>query len=183
VQVSVIDFDMNKLFQAMWIAVGILAAWFIHRWPRPAIAAVVLLSIPSPLLVAGWTATSNLQVLSSDELAAADWVAENTPPGAVFVTDGWVSALTDPAGRKRLTTFAPYIANLGYRPDERVADVQTIYCGGDSERSAELMRRYGAMYLVDGNRPQPCLDPVDFANGDAFELVYDANLRIWRLSD
>jgi len=183
VQVSVIDFDMNKLFQAMWIAVGMLAAWSIHRWPRPAIAAVVLLSIPSPLLVAGWTATSNLQVLSSAELAAADWVAENTPPGAVFVTDGWVSALTDPAGRKRLTTFAPYIANLGYRPDERVADVQTIYCGGDPERSAELMRRYGATYLVDGNRPQPCSDPVDFATGEAFELVYDASPRIWRLSD
>ena len=183
VQVSVVDFDMNKLFQAMWIAVGILAAWFIHRWPMPAIAAVVLLSIPSPLLVAGWTATSNLQVLSSDDLAAADWVAENTPPGAVFVTDGWVSALTDPAGRKRLTTFAPYIANLGYRPDERVADVQAMYCGGDADLSAELMRRYGATYIVDGNRPQPCLDPVDFATSGAFELVYDASPRIWRLAD
>ena len=183
VQVSVIDFDMNKLFQAMWIAVGILAAWFIHRWPKPAIAAVVLLSIPSPLLVAGWTATSNLQVLSSDDIAAADWVAANTPPGAVFVTDGWVSSLTDAAGRKRLTTFAPYIANLGYRPDERVADVQTIYCGGDPEASAELMRRYGATYLVDGNRPQPCLDPVDFGTSAAFELVYEANPRIWRLGD
>ena len=102
---------------------------------------------------------------------------------AVFVTDGWVSALTDPAGRKRLTTFAPYIANLGYRPDERVADVQAMYCGGDADVSAELMRRYGATYLVDGNRPQPCLDPVDFATSGAFELVYDANPRIWRLSD
>jgi hypothetical protein len=183
VQLSVIDFDMNKLFQAMWIAVAILAAWLIHRWPMPAIAAVVLLSIPSPLLVAGWTATSNLQVLSADDLAAAEWVADNTAPDAVFVTDGWVSSLTDAAGRKRLTTFAPYIANLGYRPDERVADVLAIYCGGDAERSAELMRHYGATYLVDGTRPQPCLDPVDFSSSHAFELVYEASPRIWRLAD
>jgi hypothetical protein len=183
IQVSVIDFDMNKLFQAMWIPVGILAAWLIHRWPMPAVAAVVLVSIPSPLLVAGWTATSNLQILTSDELEAADWVAEHTPPDAVFVTDSWISSLTDAAGRKRLTTFAPYIANLGYRPDQRVADVQTIYCGGDAARSAELMRRYGATYVVDGNRPQPCLDPVDFATTDAFQLVYQAEPRIWRLGD
>ncbi|HEX5039317.1 MAG TPA: hypothetical protein VFW95_04205 [Candidatus Limnocylindria bacterium] len=183
VQVSVIDFDMNKYFQAMWIAAGILAAWLIHRWPVPAIAAVVLLSIPSPLLVAGWTATSNLQILTSDELAAADWVAENTPPEAVFVTDSWISSLTDAAGRRRLTSFPPYIANLGFQPDQRVADVQSIYCAGDAAQSAELMRRYGATYVVDGNRPQPCVDPVDFATDPAFELVYDASPRIWRLGD
>ena len=136
VQVSVIDFDMNKYFQAMWVAVGLLAAWLIRRWPLPAIAVVLLLSIPSPLLVAAWTATSNLQVLSRPELAAARWVAANTPPDAVFVTDGWVNSLTDAAGRRRLTTFGPYVANLGYRPDERIADVAEIYCGGDPARSA-----------------------------------------------
>ena len=96
VQVSVIDFDMNKYFQAMWIAVGLLAAWLIRRWPLPAIAAVLLLSVPSPLLVATWTATSNLQVLSAPDLAAARWVSANTPADAVFVTDGWLSSLTDP---------------------------------------------------------------------------------------
>ena len=123
VQVSVVDFDMNKYFQAMWIAVGMLAAWLVRRWPLPAVAWVLLLSLPSPLLVATWTATSNLQVLSTSELAAAQWVSSNTPPDAVFVTDGWVNSLTDAGGRRRLTTFAPYIANLGYPPDERIADV------------------------------------------------------------
>jgi len=150
VQLSVIDFDMNKYFQAMWIAVAILAAWFIHRWPWPAVAAVVVLSVPSPLLVAGWTATSRIQSISAAEVAAADWVRRETPPDAVFVTDGWVNSLTDSAGRKRLTTFGPYIANLGFRPDERIADVMRIYCAGDSALSAQLMRAYGATYVIDG---------------------------------
>jgi hypothetical protein len=183
VQLSVIDFDMNKYFQAMWIAVAVLAAWLIRRWPAPAVAAVIALSVPSPLLVAGWTATSNLQALSTAELEAAHWVAAHTPPDAVFVTDGWVNSLTDAAGRKRLTTFGPYVANLGYRPDERISNVISIYCGGDTALSAQLMRRYGASYVVDGARPTPCVAAVDFASDPAFELVYDAGPRIWHLRD
>jgi hypothetical protein len=183
VQLSPIDFDMNKYFQAMWIAVAILAGWLIHRWPMPAIVAVVALSVPSPLLVAGWTATSNLQVISTAEVAASEWVREATPPGAVFVTDGWVNSLTDSAGRKRLTTFGPYIANLGFDPDQRIADVMAIYCGGDPARSVALMRAYGATYLIDGGRPQPCAGPVDFAAAPGLELVREAEPRIWRLTE
>jgi hypothetical protein len=181
VQVSVIDFDMNKYFQAMWIAVAIAAAWLIRRWPAPALVVVFALSVPSPLLVAGWTATSTSQVLSASDLAASEWVASNTPADAVFVTDGWVNSLTDAAGRRRLTTFGPYIANLGYAPDERISHVTTIYCGGDPGLSADLMRRYGATYVVDGGRPASCGAPVDFAASPAFRLVYADGPRIWML--
>jgi hypothetical protein len=183
VQLSVIDFDMNKYFQAMWIGVAVLAAWLIRRWPAPGIAVVLLVSLPSPLLVAAWTATSRLQVLTADQLEAVAWVEEHTPAEAIYVTDGWVNSLTDAAGRRRLTTFGPYVANLGYRPDERISDVTTIYCGGDSGLAAELMRRYGASYVVDGPRPSPCTAPVDFGGDPAFELAYDHGLRIWRLVD
>jgi hypothetical protein len=180
VQATVIDFDMNKVFQAMWIGVAIAAAWLVRRWPWPAVGLVLLLSLPSPLLVAAWTATSDYQVLDRSQLDAAEWIAENTPPDAVFVTDGWLNSPTDPAGRKRLSTFPPYIANLGYRPDERVSNVTTIYCGGDADLSAVLARRYGATYVIDGT-PSPCAAPVDFSASDAFELVYEAGPRIWRI--
>jgi hypothetical protein len=183
VQVSLIDFDMNKYFQAMWIAVAILAAWLVRRWPAPAIAAVLLLSVPSPLLVAAWTATSDLQVLTAADLDAAEWVRDNTPADARFVTDGWVNSLTDAAGRRRLTTFGPYIANLGFSPDERIRDVGTIYCGGDASLSAALMREYGATYVIDGTRPQPCPEPVNFAGSEEFELAYERGPLIWRLRD
>ncbi len=121
-------------------------------------------------------------MLSTADLAASRWVAANTPPGAVFVTDGWVNSLTDAAGRRRLTTFAPYIANLGYAPDERIAEVATIYCGGDADASAEAMRRLGATYLIEA-RLESCVEPIDFGASAAFELVYDAGPRIWRLTD
>ncbi len=181
VVVSVVDFDMNKYFQAMWIGVTIAAAWLIRRWPMPAVVAVLALSVPAPLLVGAWTATSDYQVLSRADAAAAVWVASETPPDAVFVTDGWVNSLTDAAGRRRLTTFGPYIANLGFQPDERISHVITIYCGGDPALSADLMRRYGATYVVDGGRPQTCPAPVDFGASAEFELAYDAGPLIWRL--
>ena len=59
VVLSAVDFDMNKYFQMMWIPVAILAAWLIRRWPRPAIAAVLVVSSISPALIAVWHATSN----------------------------------------------------------------------------------------------------------------------------
>jgi hypothetical protein len=184
VQVSVIAFDMNKYFQAMWIAVAILAGWLVRRWPAPVLIAVFAISTPAPLLVAAWTATSDLQVLSAQQLAAADWVAARTPPRSAFVTDGWVNSLTDPAGRLRLTTFGPYVANLGYAPDERIAQVHGIYCAGLPLLSADLMRRLHASYVIDAARPSDCTTPTDFGAGAQFTLAYEnPELRIWRLTD
>jgi len=182
VQVSAIGFDMNKYFQAMWIAVALLAAWLIRRWPMPAIAAVLLLSIPSPLLVSAWTALNREVVLGQSEVAAADWIAANTPERAIFVTNGWLNSPTDPAGRLRVLTFTPYIANLGYSPDERYALVDRIYCNGDPEESAALAHSLGASYLLDIGPPRQCA-PTVFDGSPDWEIAYDSGgVRIWHLA-
>ncbi len=182
VQVSTIAFDMNKYFQAMWIAVALLAGWLLRRWPWPAVAVVLALSLPSPLLVGAWTALNREQVLSADQLAASEWIAANTPDDAVFATDGWLNAPTDPAGRLRLLTFQPYVANLGYSPDERAAQVRAIFCGGSPTGTASLMRSLHATYLIEGGWPSPCPDPVEFSAVPGFEAVYrNPSLTIYRL--
>jgi len=183
VQVSAIGFDMNKYFQAMWIAVALLAAWLISRWPRLLIAAVLLLSVPSPLLVSAWTAINREVVLGWSEVTAADWIAANTPERAVFVTNGWLNSPTDPAGRLRVLTFTPYIANLGYSPDERYALVDRIYCGGNPEEAAALARSLGASYLLDVGPPRQCTATI-FDGSPDWELAYDADgVRIWHVGE
>jgi hypothetical protein len=183
-QVSDIAFDMNKYFQAMWIAVALLAAWLIRRWPLPAVALVLALSLPSPLLVAGWTALNREQVMDWQSVEAADWIAANTPERSVFVTDGWLNSPTDPAGRLRVLTYAPYVANLGFDPELRVDQVFEIYCGGSVARSVELMRELDAQYLLETGRPADCTAPTDFATSPALQEVYaNPALRIWRLTD
>ncbi|HEY8771546.1 MAG TPA: DUF2298 domain-containing protein [Candidatus Limnocylindria bacterium] len=182
VQVSAIGFDMNKYFQAMWIAVAILAAWLIRRWPAPAIAVVLLLSVPSPLLVSAWTALNREVVLGWSEVEAADWIAANTPERSVFVTNGWLNSPTDPAGRLRVLTFTPYIANLGYSPDQRAAVVDSIYCSGDPVHAATLARSLGATYLLDTGPPRQCV-PTVFDGSLEWQLVYDrSGVRIWHLA-
>jgi hypothetical protein len=184
VQVSVIGFDMNKYFQAMAVALAILAAWLVRRWPLPALTLVFALAVPSPLLVSAWTAFNREQVLSADELAASTWIAANTPGNATFATDGWLNSPTDPAGRLRLTTFGPYVANLGYDPDVRARQINEIYCGGEATRSAAVLRELSATYVIEAARPAPCEAPVDFSKSEAFTRVYaNPSLVIYRLTD
>jgi hypothetical protein len=185
-QVSDIAFDMNKYFQAMWIAVALLAAWLIRRWPVVAVAAVLLLSVPSPLLVSAWTAFSRdgQQVLDWNGVAAYRWIEANTPPDAVFATDGWLNSPTDAAGRLRLITYEPYVANLGFDPSERAAQVRQIYCAGSLEQTAAVMRQLGASYLLDAGRPGDCTTPTEFVEGPILHRVYEnPALRIWQLTD
>ena len=184
VQVSAIGFDMNKYFQAMWIAVALLAAWLLRRWPAPALAAVLILSVPSPLLVSAWTAFNREVVLGWNEIDAANWIAANTPERSVFVTNGWLNSPTDPAGRLRVLTFTPYIANLGYSPDERAGTVNTIYCSGRADVAADLTRRLGATYLLDTGPPgvEGCQRTV-FDDSPDWKLVYDrSGVRIFKVT-
>ncbi len=140
---SAVDFDMNKYFQIMWIAAAILAAWLIARWPRPAIAAMLAVCAISPALIAIHHATHPAVVLSLPQAAAARWIESNTPERSVFITDTFINSPVDLAGRLRITTFGPYVSNLGYDPAPRELDVRAVFCDGP-EVAAERMAAYGA---------------------------------------
>ncbi|MEK6192360.1 MAG: hypothetical protein AABM41_08565 [Chloroflexota bacterium] len=181
VQVSFVSFDMNKYFQAMWIAVAILAGWLLARAGRLVVVGALALSLVSPVLASVHTAFSQNFLLTTDQLAAATWIGAHTPERAVFVTDDWIIAPTDPAGRLRLTSYGPYIANLGYDPYPREAAVHAIRCGGDANASATLMRQFGADYVIPEDGPT-CRAPVGFAASDLFDEVYaNSTVRIFRL--
>lgn len=182
VQVSFVSFDMNKYFQAMWIGVAVLAGWLLARAGPLILVGTLGLSFASPVLASVHTAFSQNFLMDSDQLAAAAWIATETPERAVFVTNDWIIAPTDPAGRLRLTSFGPYIANLGYDPAARQAAVQVIRCGGDADVAVTLMREYGASYVLAATGPD-CESPVDFAGSALFEEAYaNRSVRIFHLS-
>lgn len=183
VVVSAVEFDMNKYFQIMWIAVAILAAWVIRRWPTPAIAGVIAFSAMSPALVGLWHAWQPAVVLSQPQLAAATWIEANTPDGAIFVTDAWINSPIDLAGRRRISTFGPYAANLGYDPQRREADTRAVYCDGP-DVAASVMELYGATYVLSsGGAPDCPGEPTDFVQSALFETVYSIDgVTVWRLA-
>jgi hypothetical protein len=120
--------------------------------------------------------------MSADALAAAEWIAVQTPERSVFVTDSWIISPTDPAGRLRLTSFGPYIANLGYDPGPREEQIAEIRCGGDPIRAAEVMADLGATYVFPAGGPG-CERPTDFGSSALFEEAYaNGSVTIYRLS-
>jgi hypothetical protein len=183
VRVSSVDFDMNKYFQMMWIAAAILAAWLVARWPRPAIVAVLAVCAISPVLIALHHAWHPAVVLSPAQVAAGRWIESATPDGAIFVTDDFINSPVDLAGRLRVTTFGPYVSNLGYDPAQREADVEAVYCDGP-DVAVERMAIYGATYVLSTGGVLECDDgqATDFSASPRFETLYDADgVSVWRL--
>ncbi|HEV3123362.1 MAG TPA: DUF2298 domain-containing protein [Candidatus Dormibacteraeota bacterium] len=183
VQVSFVSFDGSKFFQIMWIPVAILAAWLMRGWPRLLIAPVLLLSVLSPLLIAVWHVRSDAVVLSLAQERAARWIEANTPERSVFVTDAFINSPVDLAGRLRLTTFGPYVANIGYDPAAREADVQAVYCAGEAV-AAQVMRTTGATYVLSSGGALQCgsQPPTQFDRSAFFDTVYsDSGVSVWRL--
>ena len=123
VVVSAVAFDMNKYFQIMWIAVAILAAWLIRRWPRPVVAAVLVVSfaLAGAHRRVAYDEHGPVTIGVAQE-AAGRWIETNTPERRVFLTDAFINSPVDLAGRLRITTFGPYVSNLGYDPAPREAD-------------------------------------------------------------
>jgi hypothetical protein len=183
VVVSAVVFDMNKYFQIMWIAAAIAAAWLIDRWPRPLAAAVIAVCAVSPALIAIHHATHPAVVMSLAQAAAGRWIEQNTPPRAVFATDDFINNPVDLGGRLRITTFGPYVSNLGYDPEPRAADIEAIYCEGP-EVARERMARYGATYVLSSGGLLECAgEPTDFASSPLFETVYSGDgVSVWRLA-
>jgi len=184
VVVSAVEFDMNKYFQIMWIAVAILAAWLIRRWPKPLIAAILLVCALSPALIAIWHLRSTTVAVGLAQETAARWIAANTPERSVFVADAFINSPVDLAGRLRITTFGPYVSNLGYDPAPREADTRSIYCDGP-DVAAELMAKYRATYVLSSGGVPCDGDPgTDFSSSPLFETLYDEDgVAVWRLAD
>jgi len=184
VVVSSVEFDMNKYFQIMWIPVAILAAWLIHRWPKPIIAAVLVVAAISPGLIAVWHVRSNVVALTVPQERAARWIAAETPRDAIFVTDAFINSPVDLAGRRRISTFGPYVANLGYDPAPRERDTRSVYCDGP-EIAALRMADYGATFVLSsGGNPCDGVPGTVFGTSPLFETVYDAaGVSVWRLRD
>jgi hypothetical protein len=180
---SAVAFDMNKYFQVMWIALALLAAWLIHRWPRPIVALTLAACAVTPALIAVWHVESPAVALTGPEEQAARWIAANVPPRTVFLTEAFINSPVDLAGRLRITSFAAYVANLGFDPRTREADVTLAYCGGDVA-AERVMKRYNATYALSPGWYVDCGDatPTDFGASPLFQTVYDAGgVGIWRL--
>ena len=180
---SSVEFDMNKYFQLMWVGVAIAAASWLRSWRRVVLWPVLAVSALSPALIAVWFVAGPQFTVTTAQEHAAEWIAQNTPQRSVFVTDAYINSPVDLAGRLRITSFGPYVANLGYDPAPREAAVKTVRCGSP-EAAASAMREYGATYVLSSGGLIDCggSTPTDLSASSLFETVYDVDgVTIWQL--
>jgi len=79
-----VEFDMNKYFQVMAVALALLGGWLLRRRRTVVVAVVIAATAISPVLVASWHVLSESVALSTGQERAARWIADNTPQRAVF---------------------------------------------------------------------------------------------------
>jgi hypothetical protein len=175
---------MNKYFQVRWIAVALMAAWAIRRWPGAVVAGLRRRF--------GHLATSHRDLVRDKQHGRYErcpGARRTLDPGQHaeplrFRTDAFINSPVDLTGRLRVTTYGPYVANLGYNPDQRAADVQAVYCGGNAA-AALIMRRYGASYVLSSGGLLDCAQhpPTDFEQSSLFSTAYEADgVAIWQLN-
>jgi len=163
--------------------VAILAAWLVHRWPRPLVIVCLLVAAISPALVAIWHVRDSSVALSNDQERAARWIEGSTPDRSIFVTDAFINSPVDLAGRLRISGFGPYVSNLGYDPEPRQRDIHSVYCDGN-QAARQIMASYRATFVLStaGLLDRGGHAPTDFDGSPLFEAVFrNGSVAIWHL--
>ena len=140
VRVSAVEFDMNKYFQIMWIAVAILAAWVIRRWPTTAHRGGPRRLGALAGAHRGLARALGRPSRSSPAQEAAGALDRGEHTGrSVFVTDAFINSPVDLAGRLRIIDVRAVCLEPRLRPGAAR--------GG---HDGDLLRRPGGRGRADG---------------------------------
>ena len=150
VVVSAVEFDMNKYFQIMWIAVAILAAWLIRALAdagRSRRSCVV--SALSPALIAIWHVRSTVVALGPPQEAAArlDRGEHAGARRSSSPTPSSTARSISPGGcgsRRSGRTSRTSATTRG----RAQTDIKAIYCDGPRGRGRRGWPAYGATYVL-----------------------------------
>lgn len=157
-----VEWDNAKFFGWVYLGFSVLAALFLHtmftlggrfKYLTKTISVIIFLF----LTLTGMTELLRLQYVernafmgvSSADIQLGTQVREQTPETAVFLTapstNHWVMTW---AARPIMMGFVGWVHNFGFIYDQRLADMHTIYAGGD--QVLPLIQKYQISYVVIG---------------------------------
>ena len=194
VVVSPNDYDNIKLMYYWYAhACVLVAAWLVRLATRPRVgfrvlaASLALACVASGLLALRHESVNVKQLYSADEVEAARFVREQTPPRSLFLTAPTVhQPVLSLAGRAIVRGDTAWLWSHGYDFPAREADVRAIYTGRDN--AASLLSHYRIDFVYLGRRERDSFRveeslfkinlPVIYRRGDI--IIYDAR-RLTRL--
>jgi hypothetical protein len=151
------DYDNHNFF-SFWLlpsvplmAAALLRIWDMRRIGKPLFVILLICAVLTGAGVAGFMLAEQYVLFSKDSVHVADWIEQNTPPDAVFLTgDVHNHPVTGLAGRKSFLGYIGWIQTHGVKTDDRSRAVRDMY---DSVSPADLyakMLRNGIGYVYLG---------------------------------
>ncbi|MGA9139088.1 MAG: hypothetical protein WBZ29_02620 [Methanocella sp.] len=155
------DYDNHNFFSfwllasAPFMAAALLRVYDIRRIGKPLFALLLIFTVLTGSLVALFILEKPYVEISKDGIYAADWIKENTPKDAVFLTgDIHNHPVTCIAGRKSFLGYFPWMSTHGVKTDERFNEVASMY-NADSEADLYArMQENGIGYVYIGPEEQ-----------------------------
>jgi hypothetical protein len=181
------NYDNIKLIYLWYLPTSVLIANWLVRLAtiyRQRLLATVLtlICIVSGLLAQQFEALSHELLYSYEEMAAANFARECTPPHSLFLTSPTVhQTILSLAGRPIVRGDTAWLWSHGYEYADREADVKSIYAGSDEARS--LIEYYGVDYVYLGMRETEAGANQAFFESNYSRVFQSSNLAIYKVSE
>ncbi len=176
INVSPNAFDNGKLIY-YWHGLNsvLVAAWLIRiakrSWQRVLAGTIAFLCTATGIIALQYENHNWSRVFTSDEIAAADFVRQNTGPRALFVTAPvYNQPVVCLAGRAGMLGNSMWLSSHGYEFRERESDVRRIYAGTRDAR--DLLRYYEVDYIYLSNEEKSLLNANESFLQNNFVVVY-----------
>lgn len=149
-----IAWDNSKVFLWVYFAFcGSLTYLLAHFWKRGALGKTVALMLALALSLTGIAELIRLQrtdrfcmqILSAEDARFAAVIEDQTPVGALFLTNMDISNAPLWAGRSIFLGFGGWMPNFGFDHRQREADLPRMYSG--SPEALALLKRYRIQYV------------------------------------
>jgi hypothetical protein len=151
------DYDNHNFF-SFWLlasaplmAAALLRIWDLRVFGKPIFAVLLILAVLTGASLAFFMLVKPYVIFSEDSIHVADWIEQNTPPDAVFLTgDTHNHPVTCLAGRKSFLGYRGWMYTHGINTDERSGLVAYMWNANSADELYDEARRNGIGYIYLG---------------------------------
>lgn len=174
------DYDNHKFF-SFWLMPSVLfmaaALLYIYDLPKigkPLFSAFMALAMFTGSLVAVFLLVQPYTIFTGDGEYVSDWIKENTPRDAVFLTsESHVHPVVTLAGRKSYLGYAGWLYTHGLSYDDRAYNTSFMYGASlpEYEEAITLLKSNNIDYVIIGpDERQSC---AYYINRDFFDCHFE----------
>jgi hypothetical protein len=151
------DYDNHKFF-SFWLmpsvllmAASLLSVYDLSKLGKPLFAVLLTLTVLTGTLVAIFIVGHPYVELSAADVYVGNWIMDNTPKDAVFLTSDWpIHPVTTFAGRKSYLGYTGWIYTHGINYSSRLSDEKQMFGAYNESEALQILKDDGINYVFIG---------------------------------